>query len=106
MEEGGRGACGECGATHLADIPVQVLLVVAQIEEGVGHKLARLVVGDLAAPASVHNLGGPDLARRKAEELVAVPPPQRVHRRVLEQKQHVLISASLPLLAHDALLQA
>jgi len=75
----------------VAAVPLHVLAVPGQVEDWVADELARAVIGGLAAAVGLHDL---DLGALGHVQLALLgAPPQRDHRRVLEQEHGVRASA-------------
>jgi len=100
------GECDDQRFFHLAQIPVQILLVPAQVHDRVADELARPVEGDVAAALRLEQL---DAARREEggrrnEILRLGAAPERDHGRMLEQEQHIVRDlAADPRAGHRAL---
>ena len=91
-----RGQRGDEPGLELAQVPVEIFPVLAQVEDRISHELARPVVGHVAAALDLRDLEPAPLELRRGERQAARAgaAPQRDHRLVLHQEQEILVPLS------------
>jgi len=80
---------------NLALVPVQVALLLLQVDDGVADELSGPVKGDITAALDLEQLDAllPEIFGRREHMSALGRSPERDDRRMLDEQQHVLVDA-------------